>query len=80
MQVFDSGLTILSSIKAAAVAKLRKYYRGILSPECEYENQEGYWQLIGDNVEDALRGQCFLWKSDDHHVCAFQGFKSSLML
>jgi hypothetical protein len=72
LQVFESGLKILGTIKANATEKFRTHYRGILCPEYESENQEGYWQLIGDGVEDALRGQAFLWKSDDHHVCAFQ--------
>lgn len=72
LQVFESGLPILEAIKTKATHKFRTYYREILCPEYEHENQEGYWELISENVENALRGQSFLWKSDNRCVCGFQ--------
>jgi hypothetical protein len=47
------------------------YYQEILCPEYNSENQEGYWELIAENVGNALRGRAFLWKSGDRSVCHF---------
>jgi hypothetical protein len=53
----------LRAIKTQALGIVRTHYREFLSPESEYENQEGYWQLIAENVAKALEDHSFLQAS-----------------
>jgi hypothetical protein len=60
----EEGLAFLDALKTRASGIIRTHYKELLCPANEYENQEGYWQLISENVENALETQSFL------HACS----------
>jgi len=62
----------LGAIKNKARDIFRAYYRETVCPEHEYENQEGLWRLVAENVENALGGQKFLWESEEHNARRFR--------
>lgn len=62
----------LGAIKKKAMDIFRAYYREFLCPPHEYENQEGLGRLVAENVENALKGQNFLWESKEHNARRFR--------
>lgn len=61
----------LGAIKNKAMDIFWVYYREIICPQHEYENQEGLGRLVAENVENALGGQNFLWESKEHNARHF---------
>ena len=64
----EEGLKFLSAIKTHALCIIRTYYQEVLSTYDEYENQEGYWQSIAENVAESLKEQAFLYVNTDQKV------------
>ena len=77
-QLLAQGLAFLGALKTQALDIVRKHYRELLSPDSEYENQEGYWQLIAENVSKALKSHSFLQASASAKVTV--GHLSSLLI